>query len=742
MKIKQIDTQKTPSQIIQTSYAAKLDTSATALIMDMLSKFYANPLTAAIREYTSNGIDIHRECGMQKPVEVMLPTKTNPILSIRDFGEGLDYFDILTIYANFGTSSKRESDEAIGGFGIGSKSGLAIADAVYVESIKQGLYNRFVLERTVNGIFTRFIDENVDAKDKESGTTITINVKSDYVPENTNSIQTYQKVLAGWSKSEVICISDFDKLTYMVNDNRIPDTWSKMGNHYMMLPEYNTLGHINGAIIGGVLYTDLEELLTLLQTSEKPKIIEQLKLLNHQDYVLVLDIDKTKVSYSREHILYKDDPDTKSYIKDCMLDLTQSITDELSTLQAQNLDPSTYVRTLDKRGINCKSNANNVLGKRALNTPNYNLSEEIAYHNLIVDDWYYSTAKHNNEIPQDKRDIHVILTDDVDDLYENHEKELMSTMKRLRKNCNDIVPELEYFVKHYTKTRNTCDSDWIFMNRDDAKKMPYYHTFITIEYQDLRTYLFPKIALSDEAKALAKAKCIYYINQFDTINVDDITTVMKVVNNKNCMLLPPTSCIAFNTCKNSSLILDIQRLLKLDCILTTRTQAQFKELCKALPQFAPTTDAALADMISDALQPLLWLKDDEACKLILNAQTSYVREYNTTVRHEFSNLIGLKFKLNNSHNHLPNFISKIVKKLSELDTNVKNMADFKNKLVLTTNDNNPHTMCVELKHLYSSCNNSNNIAFLTIIELQDILDAIHTKLWYNIEVLNKAYTPH
>ena len=170
MKLKTDEFNKTPTQIVQKSHKAKIDKSAANLVMDMLSKIYAEPLTAAIREYVSNGIDSHTKALQTKAVDVRLPTRVNPVLRVTDYGAGLDYFDILTVYANFGTSDKRESDAFIGGFGIGSKSGLAISDMILIESVKDKTYNKFILERTPDGIVTRFIveNQNTDKQDRKS----------------------------------------------------------------------------------------------------------------------------------------------------------------------------------------------------------------------------------------------------------------------------------------------------------------------------------------------------------------------------------------------------------------------------------------------------------------------------------------------------------------------------------------------------------------------------------------------
>ena len=94
--------------------------------MDVLAKLYDNPVEAAIREYVSNAYDANVEAGSTEPVHLHVPTEDEPYLEVSDTGDGLDYLGIVSVFANFGTSTKRDSNEFIGGFGIGSKSGLAI----------------------------------------------------------------------------------------------------------------------------------------------------------------------------------------------------------------------------------------------------------------------------------------------------------------------------------------------------------------------------------------------------------------------------------------------------------------------------------------------------------------------------------------------------------------------------------------------------------------------------------------
>ena len=131
MKLNVFNRKKTALEKLTSTYDVKLDASASQLIMDVLAKLYDNPVEAAIREYVSNAYDANVEAGSTEPVHLHVPTEDEPYLEVSDTGNGLDYLGIVSVFANFGTSTKRDSNEFIGGFGIGSKSGLAILKALY-----------------------------------------------------------------------------------------------------------------------------------------------------------------------------------------------------------------------------------------------------------------------------------------------------------------------------------------------------------------------------------------------------------------------------------------------------------------------------------------------------------------------------------------------------------------------------------------------------------------------------------
>jgi hypothetical protein len=115
-----------------------IDQSALAHIMNVLTDLYADPELAVIREYSTNALDSHIEAGESRPIEVTTPTELRPLLTIRDYGVGLDADDIRDIYSRYGASTKRASNDAVGMLGLGCKSALAFVDQFTLAGIKDG----------------------------------------------------------------------------------------------------------------------------------------------------------------------------------------------------------------------------------------------------------------------------------------------------------------------------------------------------------------------------------------------------------------------------------------------------------------------------------------------------------------------------------------------------------------------------------------------------------------------------
>lgn len=121
-----------------------------SLVMELLSKLYSNPIQTLTQEYISNARDANREVKSTRKIEITAPTKFNAIMQIRDFGPGLSPERIKDVFLFYGASTKRNDDNQVGGFGIGSKSAFAYTDSFTVTSFINGIKYTYIIHKSNN----------------------------------------------------------------------------------------------------------------------------------------------------------------------------------------------------------------------------------------------------------------------------------------------------------------------------------------------------------------------------------------------------------------------------------------------------------------------------------------------------------------------------------------------------------------------------------------------------------------
>ena len=124
---------------------SQIDEESLTHIIGLLSNIYRDPQLAVIREYSTNAVDAHVEVGKANvPIQVRLPTESEPIFAVRDFGRGLTKEMMFRVFKNYGSSSKRTTNELTGGLGIGAKSAFAVTDNFSIVSVtmKDGVKTR------------------------------------------------------------------------------------------------------------------------------------------------------------------------------------------------------------------------------------------------------------------------------------------------------------------------------------------------------------------------------------------------------------------------------------------------------------------------------------------------------------------------------------------------------------------------------------------------------------------------
>jgi hypothetical protein len=120
------------------------------------SGLYANKIRAIVREYSCNAVDSHTEAGnLETPFDVHLPNALEPWFSIRDYGVGLDEQQVRNIFTTYFESTKTETDDLIGGLGLGSKSAFSFTDNFTIVAVKNGkkrVYTAFINDHGVPSI--------------------------------------------------------------------------------------------------------------------------------------------------------------------------------------------------------------------------------------------------------------------------------------------------------------------------------------------------------------------------------------------------------------------------------------------------------------------------------------------------------------------------------------------------------------------------------------------------------------
>ena len=144
------------------------------------SGLYANKIKAIIREYSCNAYDAHVEAGKgDLPFDVHLPNALEPWFAVRDYGVGLDHQQVENIFTTYFESTKTNTDDLIGGLGLGSKSAFSYTENFAVTAIKngrKGIYSAFIAENGVPSIALMHEEET----DEPNGVEIKFSVNDSY----------------------------------------------------------------------------------------------------------------------------------------------------------------------------------------------------------------------------------------------------------------------------------------------------------------------------------------------------------------------------------------------------------------------------------------------------------------------------------------------------------------------------------------------------------------------------------
>lgn len=169
-----VNTQESQIEVIGDiqEFKTGIDPKNLELITTLLSSnLYSAPERSFIREIVSNAWDSQVEAGTTD-VPVLIKIGKNYV-TIRDFGTGISPERFKDVYCNIGSSTKRDSNDYIGGFGIGKFSSLAVSNVVNITSYYNGKEYHYVMIKDGNNITNNLIT-TLDTKER-NGVEITVN---------------------------------------------------------------------------------------------------------------------------------------------------------------------------------------------------------------------------------------------------------------------------------------------------------------------------------------------------------------------------------------------------------------------------------------------------------------------------------------------------------------------------------------------------------------------------------------
>ena len=316
MKAQKINNTTLKTKGIKDTVSFGIKESGLAHIFNVLrNQLYTDKILAVVREYVANAIDANVDAGKRNiPVEVTLPTRLDLHFKVRDFGRALTQSDIHEIYAMYGESTKRNTNDQIGMLGIGSKSAFAYGDNFVINSFVNGRkhsYNAFIDPSQV-GQIAKLSELPTDEPD---GLEIVVPVQEDDVDEFQDKaydmfklFKIKPKVLGG--NPESFKRAEEDERTLFSGDD-----WEYLLNQDQR--DYNGYHSNNGAvaIMGNIGYP--------INARSLGNISDSLSELVNSELRIEFPIGDLEIAANREGLQYTD------YTKKNLINKLEKVRDEM-----------------------------------------------------------------------------------------------------------------------------------------------------------------------------------------------------------------------------------------------------------------------------------------------------------------------------------------------------------------------------------------------------------------------------
>lgn len=296
---------------------------AMAHIAFAFSNIYNDPTLAVIREYIANAIDATRGNGGE--IEIIAPTYERPTFVVRDFGTGMSFDTVSKVFRGYFESSKNTSSTEIGGWGIGAKSALAIADQFTVSTTQDGETVRMVITKSDVGL-PKIQYNRVNTPDKSNGTAISVPVEVDNVANFRVKLRGFLWVLNTGNITKIHNLDDFDDNS-RADDSEAAFTAKISDDTHVVIHEK---GHVPAGFylrMGGMYYES--DLYNEMNHHLDTNLGNTLSALRNMIVIVDIPIDSVDLAPNREGIRFTSR--TKDYLEVLVTELNDTLTDMFET---------------------------------------------------------------------------------------------------------------------------------------------------------------------------------------------------------------------------------------------------------------------------------------------------------------------------------------------------------------------------------------------------------------------------
>lgn len=295
------------------------------------SGLYKDKITSIVRELCSNAYDAHVAAGITSPIEVHFPTELDSNIYFIDHGIGMSEEQIMNMYVTYFDSDKTDTNEQIGGFGLGSKSPFSYTNSFMVTSSKDGMKKQFLCFVNEEGPqITKLKEEACN----ETGTTVSFVVKNssdrDSFADAVNLLRKYN-----WDKE------DFIKTNYdrWYSSYRVEKLNDKIDNVYKVSSYGYGYSDKPKARIGIFWYTIDPDLLD----KEVGAFAKRL-----EGFLFDIKIGDVDLVASREEISYT--KRTIDFLNNMLKSFKQQIADELKNT-VESMSCKDFLRYVNKNSL-------------------------------------------------------------------------------------------------------------------------------------------------------------------------------------------------------------------------------------------------------------------------------------------------------------------------------------------------------------------------------------------------------